>query len=587
MATPYCGRNIHMAVLDRPNDPGLQRDDAVRRTSDPIVQRLQGYFHPRHRRLALVVLTLGAFCAIALYTARVLTPTVDEFVYVPAGYYHLRTGDLTLDPTNPPLLKMLMALPLLAMDVDFDSDPRWRDNRTGWGPWIFGTRFMETNRAHYLDAFFAARAVVVVLGVVTGVLVWWRARELLTPVAALATLLLYCTLPPMIAHGALATLDMGVTALLFATFVALARFTATRERPWAVVTGVLAGLAFVAKGVTLIFVPLVPLLAALEWRRWDRESALRFIDGMVVVAVSAWIAILAVYGFSGFPLPGPVLEGIRFQLHASSAGEYPAFLNGQWSQTGWWYYFFEALVLKTPLPTLALIAIGAWTVARRRARGPGDLWILLPPLLLLYVLSFHFGKNYGVRYLLPAFPFLVLLAGIGVDVLLRGRRSAVLLGTLLLWQVVASTVNTPHSLAYFNELAGSPDHARRLLLDSNLDWGQDLGRLREYMDANRLDRICLGYFGHVDPKLYGIEYSLPPTEPTPGRCAVSANFLAGYPYALTYTGGRMTGVRRGAWSWFDRLEPVARVGRSIYVFDVTAADVQRLQGAAGATSGTP
>ena len=67
---------------------------------------------------------------------------------------------------------------------------------------------------------------------------------------------------------------------------------------------------------------------------------------------------------------------------------------------------------------------------------------------------------------------------------------------------------------------------------------------------------------------------------------MSANFLAGYPYAITYTAGRMTGVRRGAWSWFDRLEPVARVGRSIYVFDVTAADVQRLQGGAGAASGT-
>src|SRR5262249_13979265 len=154
--------------------------------------------------------------------------------------------------------------------------------------------------------------------------------------------------------------------------------------------------------------------------------------------------------------------------------------------------------------------------------------------VLLYFLSFHFGKNYGVRYLLPAFPFLVLLAGIGADVLLRGRRSAMLLAALLAWQVVACLVTTPHALAYFNELAGSPDHARRLLLDSTLDWGQDLGRLRDYLRANGLDRICLGYFGHVDPALYGIDYSLPPTEPTPGRCAVSANFLAGYPYAITY-----------------------------------------------------
>ena len=547
-------------------------------TFDPVVDS----FRDPRRHIALVLACLAVFAACALITARTMTPTVDEFVYVPAGYYHLRTGDLTFDSTNPPLLKMVTALPLLAMDVDYDPDPRWRDNRTGWGPWIFGTRFMATNAAHYLDAFFAARAVVVVLGVATGVLVWWRARTLLSAAAALATLLLYCTLPPVIAHASVATLDMGVTALVFATFVALARFAATAERPWAAATGVLLGLAFAAKGVTLVFVPLVPLLAAVEWRAWDRETAVRFVDGMVVIGIAAWIAILAVYRFSGFPLPAPVLDGIRFQLHAGSAGEYPAFLGGAWSQTGWWYYFLVALLVKTPIATLILMAVGAWTVARRRGRGPGDVWIVLPPAVLLYFLSFHFGKNYGVRYLLPAFPFFVILAGIGADALLRGRRSTGLLAVLLGWQLVASVATTPDALAYFNELAGPPDHARRLLLDSNLDWGQDLGRLADYLRANHLDRICLGYFGHVDPALYGIEYSLPPTEPTPGRCAVSANFLAGYPYAITYAGGRITGVRRGAWSWFDRLTPVARVGRSIYVFDVTAADVERLRSGSGA-----
>ena len=82
------------------------------------------------------------------------------------------------------------------------------------------------------------------------------------------------------------------------------------------------------------------------------------------------------------------------------------------------------------------------------------------------------------------------------------------------------------------------------------------------------------YFGHVDPHLYGIDYSFPPTTPSAGRCAVSANFLAGYPYGITYAGERVLGVRPGAWSWFDRFRPVARVGRSIYVFDVKPGDLR-------------
>ena len=526
----------------------------------------------------LVAVMLGFFAVNGLVVARTDTPTVDEFVYVPAGYYHLRTGDLTFDSTNPPLLKMVTALPLLAMDLTLDRDPRWRDDRTGWGPWTFGTRFMEVNRDRYLDAFFAARMVVLAIGVALGVLLWWWARLLLTPLAALAVLLLYCTSPTVIAHSALATLDVGVTALVFGAFFVLARFAATQRRPYAVTAGVLLGLGVAAKGVTLIFLPLAPLLAAVAWTSWDREGWLRFVDGTVVLGVAAWIALLAVYRFSGFPLPAPVLEGIRFQSHASSAGEFPAFLHGAWSQTGWWYYFAVAFVLKTPLPTIVLIAVGLWMVARRRFRGGGDLWIVGPPLLLLYVLSFHFGKNYGVRYLLPAMPFLLLLAGIGVDALWSRRHGPYVVGGLLGWQVLACVLAAPHHLAYFNELIGSPDHGRRWLLDSNVDWGQDLGRLESYLHTHGIDRICLGYFGHVDPALYGIEYTLPPSTPTPGRCAVSANFLAGYPYAITYGGGPMRGVRRGVWSWFDRLTPSARIGRSIYVYDVSDEDVRRLGG---------
>ncbi|MCC6849775.1 MAG: glycosyltransferase family 39 protein [Deltaproteobacteria bacterium] len=524
-----------------------------------------------------LVVALLAFLAVnALVVARGDTPTVDEFVYLPAGHYHLVTGDLTFDPTNPPLLKMVMALPLLAMDVRAERDPRWRDDRTGWGPWVYGTRFMEVNRARYFEAFFAGRVTTIVLALATGVLLWWWARRVATRRAAAIALFLWCVQPTVIAHGALATLDMGVTALVFAAFFALARLAATEARPWAAAAGALFGLGVAGKGVTLIFAPLVPVLLAVGWRGRDRERLLKRADGIVVLAVSAWVALLAVYRFSGFPLPAPVLEGIRFQARAGSAGEFPAFLNGGWSQTGWWYYFLEAFALKTPLATIALVLAGLVVAARRRART--DLWFALPPLLLLYVLSFHFGKNYGVRYLLPALPFLFVLAGRGADAMLGDRRATAALATLAVWQVGACVATAPHYLAYFNELAGGVEHHRRLLLDSNLDWGQDLGRLKTWLDGQGTNRAALAYFGHVDPGLYGLEWTLPPPTPTPGRYIVSANYLAGYAYVITYARDRMIGVRRGQWSWLDRVPPTARIGRSLLAFDVGADDVRRLAG---------
>lgn len=522
----------------------------------------------------LVVLLLGVFVLLALVVARSDTPTVDEFVYLPAGYYHLRTGDLTFDSTNPPLLKMVMAVPLLAMDLTLDPDPRWRDNRTGWGPWIFGTRFMEVNRARYFDAFFAGRLTTIAFGAATASLLWWWARRVLAPAAALVALFVFCVQPTVIAHGALATLDVGVTALVFAAFFALARFAATASRPWAVLAGVLFGLGIAGKGVTLIFLPLVPVLAAIGWRGWDRERLMQLVDGLVVLGLAGWVTLLAVYEFSGFPLPAPVLEGIRFQANASSAGEFPAFLNGRWSQTGWWYYFLEAFAVKTPVATILLVLAGLVVLARRRARA--DAWFVLPPLLLLYVLSFHFGKNYGVRYLLPALPFLAIVAGFAAEALLRERRTRLVLAGLLVWQLASTLLAAPHYLAYFNELAGATDHDRRLLLDSNLDWGQDLGRLKTYLAGTGTNRVALAYFGHVDPTLYDLEYTLPPSAPAAGRYVVSANYLAGYPYAITYARDHMIGVRRGQWSWLDRLAPSARVGRSLYVFDVSDNDVRRL-----------
>src|SRR5262249_44126878 len=120
---------------------GRDAGDPPRMRRAVTVESLQAFAdRPRVRAVVLAV-ALGFFAVEGIVAARTNTPTVDEFVYLPAGYYYLRTSDLRFEFTNPPLLKMVAALPLLAMNIDLDLDPRWRDDRGGWGAWIFATRF--------------------------------------------------------------------------------------------------------------------------------------------------------------------------------------------------------------------------------------------------------------------------------------------------------------------------------------------------------------------------------------------------------------------------------------------------------------
>jgi len=112
------------------------------------------------------------------------------------------------------------------------------------------------------------------------------------------------------------------------------------------------------------------------------------------------------------------------------------------------------------------------------------------------------------------------------------------LGLVLTLHVVPALRVAPHGyLAYFNAIAGGPAGGHRLLLDSNLDWGQDLPRLAAWMRAHGVGRVQLAYHGSDDPDRYGIVHEdlpgvhLYPERPAPrpfeGTVAVSPNLLCG------------------------------------------------------------
>jgi hypothetical protein len=295
-----------------------------------------------------------------------------------------------------------------------------------------------------------------------------------------------------------------------------------------------------------------------------------------------------VYGSLVWPV------GIKSQLLLKRPSDASFFL-GQCSPRGWLLYYPVAFLMKTPVGTLVLIlaSLLLYRAGSRLGRREAN-FLLLPPALLLAVMALA-RINIGLRYVLPAYPFLFVLASRLATLRALGGASGrwvspILIGIPLVLTAASSLRVAPHQLAYFNELVGGPGEGYRYLSDSNLDWGQDLKGLHAYLDHEGVPMIYLSYFGTAPPSSYGIRYQYLPSyvgplqQPPPDRMpadpgrellAISVTNLQG-----TYL------PDKGLYHWLYQRTPVAKVGYSIYVYDLTGdadahqrlADVYRKSG---------
>ncbi|MGH9361938.1 MAG: glycosyltransferase family 39 protein [Thermoanaerobaculia bacterium] len=555
---------------------------------------------------AVALALLAAFAAFCAHGLARDTPTVDEFAHLPAGLYTLKAGDFALFPLNPPLVRLLSALPPLALDPVVDTEVEVV--HSGWFPWQFGTAFMERNRAGYDRLFYWGRLPVVALGILLGLLIWRWARALYGAAGGLLALAFYAFHPAFIAHAHLATVDVGLALFALLALYAFWRFTRRPGPGAALLCGVALGLAQLSKFSALLLYPVFLLLAGIELARGQR-FALVWGSGAgagwrgVAASLAAVAAIFAVsllvldlgYLFQGVgrpagafrfasaqmrglfaalpaalpvPLPTPYLVGYDALQRINEAGEYPTYLLGRVRYGASPAYFPATLLLKTPLPLLA-----AWLLApfARGGRREGERFVWLPALVLFAVFCLVSRVHYGIRYVLPVVALAIVWAGRLAPHLAQARRPVRTVAALLLaLYPLAALRATPDTIDYFNPLAAGRGDV--FLLDSNLDWGQGLKRLAAWMERERVEKVGLAYFGHVDPALYGIAWEPPrhSREPQLARgigpewTAVSANFLHGLPYA-TYFEGRIVPVPAGAFTWLAAYPDRRYLGGGIFV----------------------
>jgi len=553
----------------------------------------------------LVAGLLAAMGFLQISSIRQESQTWDEAVELAGGYRYLKTGEYRFFIEHPPLGKILVALPLLLLDPVLPADdPVPGDFRHVQ----YGSAFLYRNKVPAETMLFAARLVTISVTLSLGLVLALWTRRAFGPGAAVFALLLYSFDPNILAQGRYTKSGLLLTLLGFLAVVLWGRYLERPRGATLAATGVVFGLALATKFSAVFLVPVFAGLHIVQWWRRGRPGPVRgLIRPHLVVATLGVVVLLAMYAPEAGALrptiwraqpseAGPSLRsmtdqstftgraiawtgarlGLRAhtlfvglaQFAAYNRRGHPAYLMGRYSDRGWWYYFPLAFAFKTPVGTLAAIALGAGLAlaglaqrgigAKQRRQASLAVWAMALPILVYLPLCLLSTVDTGLRHVLPVYPFLFALTGAAIVNRSYPGRTAVLsvMGSL----VIAETLSVyPHFTAFFNRLVGGPANGANYLVDSNLDWGQDLKKLKTYMDQHGIQKVCLSYFGTADPRYHGIvSEALSDPQGVAGECvmAVSATLLQG-----------LYGPRE-SFAWLRQQPPSARVGYSIYVYDL-------------------
>jgi hypothetical protein len=511
------------------------------------------------RRWTIFLALLVAITAVRIATTyRVFSQTSDEPWHLAGGYDFLLTGRETSDLQHPPLARVFFALPFLDTPPLATTDGLARGNEL----LLRNDRYTQNlGRARPGNLLFVAIGMIAVA-------LW--ARHLISPLAGLLAAILFASLPPILAHGGLATTDMAVAAMVPAALYAL---TLVLERPtWprAIALGVIVAAGLLSKYSFIVYFPVVALVLVIVRRRFPWRQ-------IAVAMALAFVLVWATFRFSvstlqkadarstdmctevfhaprlaGIPLPAPdYLVGFIEVARHDHRG-HRALLFEQMKDPGsWWYYFPVALFFKTPIPFLLLALAGCGLLLARRA--------LEIPLIVAATLGVAMTShiNIGVRHVLPIYAPMAVAAAFAIVELRRVRVASIVLAA---WLVIGSLAAHPDYLPWFNAFAGS--HPEHILNDSNLDWGQDVLRLVRTTRAMKIAHLTTSLAGTADLDRIGLppHTNLEAMAEVHGPLAISEMMLAqGNAYSPAVH------------DWLVRLlggKPYRRIGKSIRLYEL-------------------
>jgi len=590
-------------------------------------------FLNKHGVNLIAIGLLSFMLLMAFFSVKDDSLTMDEASHLPAGYSYLTQKDMRINPEHPPLIKELAGFPLLfirSINFPYDIDGWQKDIN---GQWNYGFYFLYKMGNPAEKMIFWGRMPMLSVLLLLGIYLFKWTRELFGNRASLLALFLFSFSPTFLAHGRLVTTDVGAATGIFIATYYFIKFLKEKTKKSLIIAGITLGLAELTKFSAILLLPFFGVLifvwAVSQTAGWRSflKTFLIYLGYFIAIIAIAYLVVFPFYqylvlnypaerqvrdsrfllsSFAFRPLANlvvwladkPVLRaygqyalGLLMVMQRATGGHTTYFL-GEVSAAGWKSYFPFVYLVKETLTfhvlTLTALLYSLWRLIERWPNKP--FWqngfrrifqwseLHLPELAMLVFIGLYWASsinsplNIGVRHLLPTFPFVMVLVGGTISQLLKPPYLKVKFGflaILILWQTIAIVRIYPHFLSYFNELIGGPNNAYIYTVDSNLDWGQDLKRLKKWLDDKGIDKIYVDYFGGSDASYYLKEKFLPwqgthdPKElPKRSYLAVSATFLQGG------RGKPAPGFDQpwGYYLWLNKYTPITKIGYSIFVY---------------------
>lgn len=556
------------------------------------------------------------------------TATFDEVAHIPAGYSYLTKQDMRLNPEHPPLVKDLSAILLLFLQLNFPTDiPQWSEKIES-RQWNMGKIFLYESGNDPDQILHFSRFPIMLIGLLLGWMIYRFVKKQYGCAAALLALFFYAMSPTFIAHSRYVTTDTGASLGFFAAIIFFVNFLKNQTGKNLLYAGLALGFALLLKFSTVILAPIFLILGLLFvfadnyskdilapknyffilWKTfligfvalslvyiiyiphvWNYPLELQKSDTLSIITSARGQKIAAILNnLSDFSVLRPLAQyfmGVASVVERAGNGNAAHFMDTVYSVATPWYFpvlYLTKEHLVFHILKFAALVFAVWKIVKMPNRGFVSTvqWmrkhffeVSFLLFIFVYALQSITGNlNIGVRHIAPIIPFIYILVAVQIT-----RRqnifNYVFVGVMMLWMIFNIATTFPYYLSYYNELAGGTFNGYWIATDSNYDWGQDMKRLKWWMEENNVpakgEKIALHYFGGGSARYYlGADnyedwWSSKGAPKSGTYFAISANAREGS-MAIPVRG--FTQPPEDKYSWLKGKTPIARVGSSIFIY---------------------